>query len=230
MRNRQWFIHLVNAISRRKVPTGRNDNWFARTSGFTVTTEVCTIITTIITFIRQTWKNRLKKPLPVLIMGKNFADANNRCCSRFVPAPAFPCRGMMDLPISNTWSEWRNTSKALAKSFSGFGAFAYDFLTAKFPARCSPTVVLGADLDLYEEVWKHEKSPLRVGVWYRSDRREDLKELLSEHKAKSVRNWQSCSAGSGTAVGRHRRRCFLMVDRAITTVSEQYSERLGYGR
>lgn len=62
--------------------------------GFTVTTEVCTYYYANNKTYPADLKDQVKAAVAGVekIMAKNLPMPKTRCCSRFVPAPAFPCR------------------------------------------------------------------------------------------------------------------------------------------
>ena len=146
------------------------------------------------------------------IMGKKFADANNPLLFSVRSGARVSMPGMMDTVLNLGLND--ETVKALAKA-SGSERFAYDSYR-RFLQMFSD-VVLGADLDLYEEALENMKK----SKGYKSDTdltAEDLKELVKEYKeigqklGKVVPQdpWEQLWAGIGAVFGS------WMVDRAIT--------------
>ena len=145
-------------------------------------------------------------------MGKKFADANNPLLFSVRSGARVSMPGMMDTVLNLGLND--ETVKALAKA-SGSERFAYDSYR-RFLQMFSD-VVLGADLDLYEEALENMKK----SKGYKSDTdltAEDLKELVKEYKeigqklGKVVPQdpWEQLWAGIGAVFGS------WMVDRAIT--------------
>ncbi len=146
------------------------------------------------------------------IMGKKFADAENPLLFSVRSGARVSMPGMMDTVLNLGLND--ETVKALAKA-SGSERFAYDSYR-RFLQMFSD-VVLGADLDLYEEALENMKK----SKGYKSDTdltAEDLKELVKEYKeigqklGKVVPQdpWDQLWAGIGAVFGS------WMVDRAIT--------------
>ncbi len=145
-------------------------------------------------------------------MGKKFADANNPLLFSVRSGARVSMPGMMDTVLNLGLND--ETVNALAKA-SGSERFAYDSYR-RFLQMFSD-VVLGADLDLYEEALENMKK----SKGYTSDTdmtAEDLKELVKEYKeigkklGKEVPQdpWEQLWAGIGAVFGS------WMVDRAIT--------------
>ena len=145
-------------------------------------------------------------------MGKKFADANNPLLFSVRSGARVSMPGMMDTVLNLGLND--ETVKALAKA-SGSERFAYDSYR-RFLQMFSD-VVMGADLDLYEEALENMKK----SKGYKSDTdltAEDLKELVNEYKeigkklGKVVPQdpWEQLWAGIGAVFGS------WMVDRAIT--------------
>ena len=143
---------------------------------------------------------------------KKFADANNPLLFSVRSGARVSMPGMMDTVLNLGLND--ETVKALAKA-SGSERFAYDSYR-RFLQMFSD-VVLGADLDLYEEALENMKK----SKGYKSDTdltAEDLKELVKEYKeigqklGKVVPQdpWEQLWAGIGAVFGS------WMVDRAIT--------------
>ena len=182
--------------------------------GFTVTTEVCTYYYNNNHTYPADLKEQVKEAVAGVekIMGKKFADANNPLLFSVRSGARVSMPGMMDTVLNLGLND--ETVKALAKA-SGSERFAYDSYR-RFLQMFSD-VVLGADLDLYEEALENmEKSK-----GYKSDTdltAEDLKELVKEYKeigqklGKVVPQdpWEQLWAGIGAVFGS------WMVDRAIT--------------
>lgn len=144
--------------------------------------------------------------------GQKFADANNPLLFSVRSGARVSMPGMMDTVLNLGLND--ETVKALAKA-SGSERFAYDSYR-RFLQMFSD-VVLGADLDLYEEALENMKK----SKGYKSDTdltAEDLKELVKEYKeigqklGKVVPQdpWEQLWAGIGAVFGS------WMVDRAIT--------------
>ena len=146
------------------------------------------------------------------LWAKKFADANNPLLFSVRSGARVSMPGMMDTVLNLGLND--ETVKALAKA-SGSERFAYDSYR-RFLQMFSD-VVLGADLDLYEEALENMKK----SKGYKSDTdltAEDLKELVKEYKeignklGKVVPQdpWEQLWAGIGAVFGS------WMVDRAIT--------------
>jgi len=182
--------------------------------GFTVTTEVCTYYYNNNHTYPADLKDQVKEAVAGVekIMGKKFADANNPLLFSVRSGARVSMPGMMDTVLNLGLND--ETVKALAKA-SGSERFAYDSYR-RFLQMFSD-VVLGADLDLYEEALENMKK----SKGYKSDtdlNAEDLKELVKEYKeigkklGKEVPQdpWDQLWAGIGAVFGS------WMVDRAIT--------------
>ena len=182
--------------------------------GFTVTTEVCTYYYNNNHTYPADLKDQVKEAVAGVekIMGKKFADANNPLLFSVRSGARVSMPGMMDTILNLGLND--ETVKALAKA-SGSERFAYDSYR-RFLQMFSD-VVLGADLDLYEEALENMKK----SKGYKSDTdltAEDLKELVKEYKeigqkiGKVVPQdpWDQLWAGIGAVFGS------WMVDRAIT--------------
>lgn len=182
--------------------------------GFTVTTEVCTYYYNNNHTYPSDLKDQVKEAVTHVekIMGKKFADANNPLLFSVRSGARVSMPGMMDTVLNLGLND--ETVKALAKA-SGSERFAYDSYR-RFLQMFSD-VVLGADLDLYEEALENMKK----SKGYKSDTdltAEDLKELVKEYKeignklGKVVPQdpWEQLWAGIGAVFGS------WMVDRAIT--------------
>lgn len=182
--------------------------------GFTVTTEVCTYYYNNNHTYPADLKDQVKEAVAGVekIMGKKFADANNPLLFSVRSGARVSMPGMMDTVLNLGLND--ETVKALAKA-SGSERFAYDSYR-RFLQMFSD-VVLGADLDLYEEALENMKK----SKGYKSDTdltAEDLKELVKEYKeigqkiGKVVPQdpWDQLWAGIGAVFGS------WMVDRAIT--------------
>lgn len=182
--------------------------------GFTVTTEVCTYYYNNNHTYPADLKEQVKEAVAGVekIMGKKFADANNPLLFSVRSGARVSMPGMMDTVLNLGLND--ETVKALAKA-SGSERFAYDSYR-RFLQMFSD-VVLGADLDLYEEALENMKK----SKGYKSDTdltAEDLKELVKEYKeigqklGKVVPQdpWKQLWAGIGAVFGS------WMVDRAIT--------------
>ena len=182
--------------------------------GFTVTTEVCTYYYNNNHTYPADLKEQVKEAVAGVekIMGKKFADANNPLLFSVRSGARVSMPGMMDTILNLGLND--ETVKALAKA-SGSERFAYDSYR-RFLQMFSD-VVLGADLDLYEEALENMKK----SKGYKSDTdltAEDLKELVKEYKeigqklGKVVPQdpWEQLWAGIGAVFGS------WMVDRAIT--------------
>ena len=182
--------------------------------GFTVTTEVCTYYYNNNHTYPADLKEQVKEAVAGVekIMGKKFADANNPLLFSVRSGARVSMPGMMDTVLNLGLND--ETVKALAKA-SGSERFAYDSYR-RFLQMFSD-VVLGADLDLYEEAL----DDMKKSKGYKSDTdltAEDLKELVKEYKeigqklGKVVPQdpWDQLWAGIGAVFGS------WMVDRAIT--------------
>ena len=182
--------------------------------GFTVTTEVCTYYYNNNKTYPADLKDQVKAAVASVekIMGKKFADANNPLLFSVRSGARVSMPGMMDTVLNLGLND--ETVKALAKA-SGSERFAYDSYR-RFLQMFSD-VVLGADLDLYEEALENMKK----SKGYKSDTdltADDLKELVKEYKeigqkiGKVVPQdpWEQLWAGIGAVFGS------WMVDRAIT--------------
>ena len=182
--------------------------------GFTVTTEVCTYYYNNNHQYPADLKEQVREAVAGVekIMGKKFADANNPLLFSVRSGARVSMPGMMDTVLNLGLND--ETVKALAKA-SGSERFAYDSYR-RFLQMFSD-VVMGADLDLYEEALENMKK----SKGYKSDTdltAEDLKELVNEYKeigkklGKIVPQdpWEQLWAGIGAVFGS------WMVDRAIT--------------
>ena len=182
--------------------------------GFTVTTEVCTYYYNNNKTYPADLKDQVRAAVADVekIMGKKFADAENPLLFSVRSGARVSMPGMMDTVLNLGLND--ETVKALAKA-SGSERFAYDSYR-RFLQMFSD-VVLGADLDLYEEALENMKK----SKGYKADTdltAEDLKELVKEYKeigqklGKVVPQdpWDQLWAGIGAVFGS------WMVDRAIT--------------
>ena len=182
--------------------------------GFTVTTEVCTYYYNNNKTYPADLKEQVKEAVAGVekIMGKKFADANNPLLFSVRSGARVSMPGMMDTVLNLGLND--ETVKALAKA-SGSERFAYDSYR-RFLQMFSD-VVLGADLDLYEEALENMKK----SKGYTSDTdltADDLKALVAQYKeigqkiGKVVPQdpWDQLWAGIGAVFGS------WMVDRAIT--------------
>ena len=117
--------------------------------GFTVTTEVCTYYYNNDHSYPADLKDQVREAVAYVegIMGKKFADANNPLLFSVRSGARVSMPGMMDTVLNLGLND--ETVKALAKA-SGSERFAYDSYR-RFLQMFSD-VVLGADLDLYEDV------------------------------------------------------------------------------
>ncbi|MBE6450661.1 MAG: pyruvate, phosphate dikinase [Alphaproteobacteria bacterium] len=182
--------------------------------GFTVTTEVCTYYYDN----NQTYPSDLKDQVRAAvahvegIMGKKFADSENPLLFSVRSGARVSMPGMMDTVLNLGLND--ETVKALAKA-SGSERFAYDSYR-RFLQMFSD-VVLGADIDLYEEALENMKK----SKGYKSDTdltAEDLKELVKEYKEIGAKlgkvvpqdPWDQLWAGIGAVFGS------WMAARAIT--------------
>ena len=182
--------------------------------GFTVTTEVCTYYYNNNHTYPADLKEQVKEAVAGVekIMGKKFADANNPLLFSVRSGARVSMPGMMDTVLNLGLND--ETVKALAKA-SGSERFAYDSYR-RFLQMFSD-VVLGADLELYEEALENMKK----SKGYKSDTdltADDLKALVAQYKeigqkiGKVVPQdpWDQLWAGIGAVFGS------WMVDRAIT--------------
>ena len=182
--------------------------------GFTVTTEVCTYYYNNNHQYPADLKDQVREAVAGVekIMGKKFADANNPLLFSVRSGARVSMPGMMDTVLNLGLND--ETVKALAKA-SGSERFAYDSYR-RFLQMFSD-VVMGADLDLYEEALENMKK----SKGYKSDTdltAEDLKELVNQYKeiGKKIGKvvpqdpWEQLWAGIGAVFGS------WMVDRAIT--------------
>ena len=182
--------------------------------GFTVTTEVCTYYYNNNKTYPADLKEQVKEAVAGVekIMGKKFADANNPLLFSVRSGARVSMPGMMDTVLNLGLND--ETVKALAKA-SGSERFAYDSYR-RFLQMFSD-VVLGADLELYEEALDNMKK----SKGYKSDTdltADDLKALVVQYKeigqkiGKVVPQdpWDQLWAGIGAVFGS------WMVDRAIT--------------
>ncbi len=182
--------------------------------GFTVTTEVCTYYYNNNKTYPSDLKDQVRAAVAGVekIMGKKFADAENPLLFSVRSGARVSMPGMMDTVLNLGLND--ETVKALAKS-SGNERFAYDSYR-RFLQMFSD-VVLGADLDLYEEALENMKK----AHGYKQDTdltAEDLKELVNQYKAIGEKigkvvpqdPWDQLWAGIGAVFGS------WMVDRAIT--------------
>ena len=182
--------------------------------GFTVTTEVCTYYYANNKTYPSDLKDQVRAAVADVekIMGKKFADANNPLLFSVRSGARVSMPGMMDTVLNLGLND--ETVQALAKA-SGSERFAYDSYR-RFLQMFSD-VVLGADLDLYEEALENMKK----SKGYKADTdltAEDLKELAAQYKeignklGKVVPQdpWDQLWAGIGAVFGS------WMVDRAIT--------------
>ena len=116
--------------------------------GFTVTTEVCTYYYNNNKTYPADLKDQVRQAVNYVegIMGKKFADANNPLLFSVRSGARVSMPGMMDTVLNLGLND--ETVLALAKA-SGNERFAYDSYR-RFLQMFSD-VVLGADIDLYEE-------------------------------------------------------------------------------
>lgn len=146
--------------------------------GFTVTTEVCTYYYNNNNTYPADLKEQVKEAVKYVegIMGKKFADKENPLLVSVRSGARVSMPGMMDTVLNLGLND--ETVKALAKA-SGSERFAYDSYR-RFLQMFSD-VVLGADLDLYEEALENMKK----AHGYKSDTdltADDLKELVNQYK------------------------------------------------
>ena len=182
--------------------------------GFTVTTEVCTYYYNNNKTYPSDLKDQVRAAVEGVekIMGKKFADANNPLLFSVRSGARVSMPGMMDTVLNLGLND--ETVKALAKA-SGSERFAYDSYR-RFLQMFSD-VVLGADIDLYEEALENMKK----SKGYKSDTdltADDLKALVEEYKAIGQKigkvvpqdPWDQLWAGIGAVFGS------WMAARAIT--------------
>ena len=182
--------------------------------GFTVTTEVCTYYYSNNKTYPSDLKDQVRAAVAEVekIMGTKFADANNPLLFSVRSGARVSMPGMMDTVLNLGLND--ETVQALAKA-SGSERFAYDSYR-RFLQMFSD-VVLGADIDLYEEALENMKK----SKGYKSDTdltAEDLKELVKEYKEIGVKlgkvvpqdPWDQLWAGIGAVFGS------WMAARAIT--------------
>ena len=173
--------------------------------GFTVTTEVCTYYYANNNTYPQDLKDQVREAVKYVegIMGKKFADEQNPLLFSVRSGARVSMPGMMDTVLNLGLND--ETVKALAKA-SGSERFAYDSYR-RFLQMFSD-VVLGADLDLYEEALDNMKK----SKGYKSDTdltADDLKELVRQYKeigqkiGKVVPQdpWEQLWAGIGAVFG-----------------------------
>ncbi|MBQ7660398.1 MAG: pyruvate, phosphate dikinase [Alphaproteobacteria bacterium] len=173
--------------------------------GFTVTTEVCTYYYANNNTYPADLKEQVIQAVQYVenIMGKKFADASNPLLFSVRSGARVSMPGMMDTVLNLGLND--ETVKALAKA-SGSERFAYDSYR-RFLQMFSD-VVLGADLELYEEALENMKK----SKGYKSDTdltADDLKALVSEYKqigqkiGKVVPQdpWEQLWAGIGAVFG-----------------------------
>ena len=173
--------------------------------GFTVTTEVCTYYYANNNTYPADLKDQVREAVKYVegIMGKKFADADNPLLFSVRSGARVSMPGMMDTVLNLGLND--ETVKALAKA-SGSERFAYDSYR-RFLQMFSD-VVLGADIELYEEALENKKK----AHGYKSDTdltADDLKELVSEYKeiGKKIGKvvpqdpWDQLWAGIGAVFG-----------------------------
>ncbi len=173
--------------------------------GFTVTTEVCTYYYANNNTYPSDLKDQVKEAVKGVesIMGKKFADEQNPLLFSVRSGARVSMPGMMDTVLNLGLND--QTVKALAKA-SGSERFAYDSYR-RFLQMFSD-VVLGADLDLYEEALENMKK----AHGYKSDTdltADDLKELVAQYKAIGEKigkvvpqdPWEQLWAGIGAVFG-----------------------------
>ena len=146
--------------------------------GFSVTTEVCTYYYANNNTYPADLKDQVRDAVKYVegIMGKKFADAENPLLFSVRSGARVSMPGMMDTVLNLGLND--ETVKALAKA-SGSERFAYDSYR-RFLQMFSD-VVLGADIELYEEALENMKK----SHGYKSDTdltAEDLKELVKIYK------------------------------------------------
>jgi len=146
--------------------------------GFSVTTEVCTYYYANNNTYPADLKDQVREAVKYVegIMGKKFADAENPLLFSVRSGARVSMPGMMDTVLNLGLND--ETVKALAKA-SGSERFAYDSYR-RFLQMFSD-VVLGADIELYEEALENMKK----SHGYKSDTdltAEDLKELVKIYK------------------------------------------------
>ena len=129
--------------------------------GFTVTTEVCTYYYNNDHSYPADLKDQVREAVAYVegIMGKKFADANNPLLFSVRSGARVSMPGMMDTVLNLGLND--ETVKALAKA-SGSERFAYDSYR-RFLQMFSD-VVLGADLDLYEEALENMKKSINTAM------------------------------------------------------------------
>ncbi len=182
--------------------------------GFTVTTEVCTYYYDNNKTYPADLKEQVKAAVAGVekIMGKKFTDAENPLLFSVRSGARASMPGMMDTVLNLGLND--ETVKALAKA-SGSERFAYDSYR-RFLQMFSD-VVLGADIELYEEALENMKK----SKGYKADTdltAEDLKELVKEYKEIGAKTgkvvpqdpWDQLWAGIGAVFGS------WMAARAIT--------------
>ena len=173
--------------------------------GFTVTTEVCTYYYANNNTYPSDLKDQVREAVKGVesIMGKKFADEQNPLLFSVRSGARVSMPGMMDTVLNLGLND--QTVKALAKA-SGSERFAYDSYR-RFLQMFSD-VVLGADLDLYEEALENMKK----AHGYKSDTdltADDLKELVAQYKAIGEKigkvvpqdPWEQLWAGIGAVFG-----------------------------
>jgi len=173
--------------------------------GFTVTTEVCTYYYENNNTYPADLKDKVREAVQYVegIMGKKFADANNPLLFSVRSGARVSMPGMMDTVLNLGLND--QTVKALAKA-SGSERFAYDSYR-RFLQMFSD-VVLGADIELYEEALENMKK----SHGYKSDTdltAEDLKELVEQYKQIGIKigkivpqdPWEQLWAGIGAVFG-----------------------------
>ena len=173
--------------------------------GFTVTTEVCTYYYDHNNTYPSDLKDQVIEAIKGVeaIMNRKFADNENPLLFSVRSGARVSMPGMMDTVLNLGLND--ETVKALAKA-SGSERFAYDSYR-RFLQMFSD-VVLGADLDLYEEALEN----LKKSHGYKSDTdmtADDLKALVEEYKkigqkiGKVVPQdpWEQLWAGIGAVFG-----------------------------
>ena len=182
--------------------------------GFTVTTEVCTYYYANNNTYPADLKDQVRTAVAGVeaIMGKKFGDSSNPLLFSVRSGARISMPGMMDTVLNLGLND--ESVKGLAKT-SGNERFAYDSYR-RFLQMFSD-VVLGADLDEYEDALENMKK----SKGYKSDTdltAEDLKELVNQYKeigkklGKVVPQdpWEQLWLGIGAVFGS------WMVERAIT--------------